>query len=1462
MEASTVFGIAIAAVISGGLLLALASLSARLFSRAPAPPLDELPGFASSLGSATEAVVVARRGGQVVYANDRARQLFGLNGGAANLNSMARLAQPQDTFFDLFAAEGHTSLTIANRPLDAVSVRIPGEAAQFVVLLRERAGIAGLRSADRPAQAAAALGEIGQIIASSLDLELTVNNILVAVGRITRYDLAEINLWDAEAQGLRPHTRVGDRTFTLALNRQIELYKLDEGYSGWIARNKRSLLIADAAQYTEVRPKVDRAEFPFHSMVGVPLLAQRGAEQELVGTIEIAALDVEVYADEELTLLEAVAGQAAVAIRNAQLYAAQAARIAELSGLAQVAQTASAIADPRELYGSLVDRLAKLMSVHLCGILIYDDSERALLSQPPFRGVPDAFIEHYRVPVPPGSAAARIWRESDSWYSNNLAEDPLVAELGLKDLANAIGVRSTLLVPLIVGGNRLGIVQVSNKINNTVFDDDDARLLRLFAGQAAALIDNARLVREAEQRAERAETLRQVSEITGSARALAEIYREVITSTVQMVKADFAAVLLLDETKGELTPQAGSLFGGTPTDAEAAQIDTDDPAFKHTVTVTRKPFFAWRATRDRRVAPLYQPALARFRSESVIIVPLVVQDRSIGELWLGARRERAFQRADVQLAATVAAQLASAIERTRLASVTDETLRYRVEQLTALTRVGRELNQTIELDHILQTVYDEAVRAARADCGSILLIDPGAIPQAARVRLGTDGEALTLDALEANVALSGASYTLGDIDAPGALAMLTPNATVAHSGIRSLLITPIIYQGGAVGIIELHSQKVNAFDPGILDFSQALAAQAAIAVGNAQRYEEQLQRGELLRHRADQLAQLLQISRAVRSDRPLTTNLEAIAFGVQEAVGFNVVVISVMEPGTDTLHRTVAAGVPLADFEELKLQPQSWSLFAPALMPEFSISQSYYIPHDRTPNELARADADTAARGAAGVEPGEWHPDDLLFVPLTGSGGQAVGMMSLDNPRDGRAPGRLVMETVEIFANQAALAIENARLYQSAQSRAAELSRSLAELQKSYQDLDAVSRALTRKELELSRLIEHTESRAKRLLALHRIASATADTRDEATFLELTARSTTAEMNLDVCVIALLAEGTLRVAAQAGATETAALSAQLASHNPLSQIIELRTPLLATDLGPLGWGESKMVRSLELRSFVGVPIMMAGMLEGVALVGSRLEQAPFTNEDIDVFRILAGQIGVGIENIRLYADVRERATQLEALTEVSRVISSALQQEDVVTLVLEQLGRVIAYDSATLWLREEENLKVAGARGFENDEAQLGLLVQVEDSRLFAEISESHQAIVVADTRQDARFPTGELSRTRSWLGVPLISKGQTLGLLALDKVEANFYSGNQAALALAFANQAAVALDNAQLFEESVRRAIQLNERSQRLALLNRVSSELNQTLDTDRILEIAAREMSNAMSQARVAAVMYDEA
>jgi PAS domain S-box-containing protein len=1585
----------------GGLLIGGVYLVARWWSHIPVSASQGRTNTGLDLESVNNPVVIAYAGGGNLVVNSQARRLFGLNGDVPNLERMARLAQPQEAFFDLFHMPGQVNLTINNHPVEATSVLV-SEAQQFVITLRDRESLVNIRSDRRSAQSMTALAEVGRALSSSTDLDSTLNTVVEMVGNIVPFDVAELNLWESDTQVLRPRVRSGDRPLVIMLEQRVPGYRIDEGYSGWLALNKRPLLIADTETFHEVKPKLADPEFSIKSLLGVPLLV--GQDDELVGTLELASFEPNAYTEQDLVLVATVATQAAIAIRNAQRYTQQETRITELSGLAQVAQTAATLSDPQELYASLVDRIAKLMSVQFCGFLLYDNADRALVSQPPFRGIPEAFRERYRIAVPADSPASRMYNDSDFWYTDDMRTDPRVREFGLDELAESLGMAASLIVPLIVTGNRLGIIQIANKLNQSQFSEEDTRLLKILAGQAAVLLDNARLVHEADERVHRADVMREISEISGSANSLEEIYTEVMSRLAGLIEADMGIVLLHDEAKGELAPQPGSEFGGAFGDAAFTRMRSTDPDFKLTATNTRRPFFTGRASRDRRITAAFRKMADHYNLESLMTAPLVVHDRSIGEIWVGAHHQRRFARTDSQLLATVAAQLASAIERTRLSSNTDETLRRRVEQLTALTRVGRELNQTLELEHILKLVYDEAVKATQADCGSIVLLDLDASPLRAQIRLGDHGGESRLNLIEYDVAHSGMSLTIPDLLAPEALARIVPAEpdveleAPGHDGVRSLLIVPINYQGTTVGIIELHSFQVDAFDRTMLDFSLAVAAQAAVAAGNAQRYEEQIKRGELLRRRADQLSQLLQISRTVRSDKPLATNLEAIAFGVQEAVGFNVVLISVLDAATNLLHRISSAGLPLVDFEHMRQNPGTFDSISTAMQPQFRISQSYFIPHDQTPTEIKQLESGLVPRPEP-TRPDEWHQDDFLFVPLIGSGGQPVGMMTVDDPRTGLVPDLSTIETLEIFANQAALAIENARLYQSAESRTAELTHSLDELQKSYRDLDAVSRTLSRKEQELSNLIEQTDTRARRLLALHRIASATADARTEDGVLQRTARATIVEMNVDVCIIALAREGSiLQVTAQAMVTDLGIdLNVYLGLHNPLSHVIAIHAPLLAHDLH--GWSESKLVQSLQLTSFCAVPIYIANELNGALLVGSQQARLNFNNEDIDLLTILSGQLGASLENTRLInevqhrlsentrlftetselqqfsssvfeslqqglivldtdgkvlsingwirqnfgwsdnligkslfdfrslyrdigladaviravvydqpierfvvressrdgslivsnfygyplrrenkvsgvvllvedvtaraqleADVRERATQLQALTEASRVISSALREENVLALVLDQIARVVPYDSATLWLREGNFLRVSSARGFDDDSSQLGLVVQVEDSLLFKEMGDSSKAIYVPDVRIDERFPAGIISHTRSWLGIPLMSKGKGLGLLALDKAEAGFYNTNHTDLAVAFANQVAVALENAQLFEQSVQRALELNERTQRLVRLNRVSGELNTTFDIGRIAEIAAQEMSSALDLAPVEAILND--
>ena len=238
---------------------------------------------------------------------------------------------------------------------------------------------------------------------------------------------------------------------------------------------------------------------------------------------------------------------------------------------------------------------------------------------------------------------------------------------------------------------------------------------------------------------------------------------------------------------------------------------------------------------------------------------------------------------------------------------------------------------------------------------------------------------------------------------------------------------------------------------------------------------------------------------------------------------------------------------------------------------------------------------------------------------------------------------------------------------------------------------------------------------------------------------------------------------------------------------------------------------------------------------------------------------LSQQVALSLENVRLVHAMTERAGQLEALNNVATAMTSSLRSDELVAALLDQLGPILPFDTATLWLRENERLTVAAARGFPDTEKRLGLTLAVTDSALFKEMVKSGQPIYVGDVRQDPRFPSLEAPRL-SWLGIPLIAKGELIGLIALEKWQAYFYSHEQIQLATTFAGQAAVALDNANLYEDSLGRAAELDERSQRLALLNRFSSSLSGLLEAHQIMELTAEELRRALNASRVAAVVFE--
>ena len=275
-----------------------------------------------------------------------------------------------------------------------------------------------------------------------------------------------------------------------------------------------------------------------------------------------------------------------------------------------------------------------------------------------------------------------------------------------------------------------------------------------------------------------------------------------------------------------------------------------------------------------------------------------------------------------------------------------------------------------------------------------------------------------------------------------------------------------------------------------------------------------------------------------------------------------------------------------------------------------------------------------------------------------------------------------------------------------------------------------------------------------------------------------------------------------------------------------------------------------------------VPLRAGERPLGVIVLDNFNTTTAFTADDQTLVDSLAQQTALTLENARLLRTAEKRAAQLRALAQVSADITvRSLSSEEIEASVLAQLEQVLPYDAGALWLLEGDHLTVRDARGFPNSEELLGVTVAVEDSRLFQEMISSRRPLAVGDMRTDDRFPNAEALLNRSWLGVPLIAKDEVLGVIALEKAEPYFFTRDWVETAETFAAQVAAALSNARLYEESLRRAEELDRRTRRLSLVYEVTAALSASLDPQYIVEYTARQLHQALGTVQVSVALWEE-
>ncbi len=1265
----------------------------------------------------------------------------------------------------------------------------------------------------------ATLNQVSAVVSSVLDPDEVLKTIVDSVIQVTGCQKAAIFVLERGRVSLRMSRGLSDEYVAGAQNIEVT-----PDSRAQVLLGEEPLVVTDIETDPRMAAFIPLARAEgFRALADVPL---RGREAPL-GEFTVYYAQPHQFTAVELDTLKTFANQAAIALENARLFQQERRRTQMLSAIGEISREIGASLDLERTLNLILARLKELMDYYIAEICLWQEGEQALVTRA------SAGDPRYK------ARSGGIYRLNEGftgWIARHqqsllIADTTARTDVQPKVVEPDTPVRSYIGLPLKVGETFVGTLELASD-RVAAYDEEDVAALQLFADQAAIAIENARLFELQQRQLREQAILYETSAAISSSLELNEVLRAVARQMARALDVSNCTLSDWDPTGNQVRTLVSEAADPEWTDLPytsdiGVSYSLDEYPTTAQVLRDRQPRVIQAA--DPQADPAERALLEQFGHKSLLMVPLVTRDRVVGLAELCERRRaREFSADDLRLCQALANQAAVAIENARLYEQTDERLQARVDELVALQRTTRELNATLESDHILQVVLESALHTTGATHGNVVLLDSNTGRPTVRAALGYSDEERAFieqelldpdrDSLILQVLHSGQARIVENIPRDGCLACIRPDTC-------SALIVPIFtaqpvteiggmqvqYAGEVVGLISLYHTRTAAFNADDQEFVRALADQAAIAIGNSIRFEEQVRLNTALSQRTAQMEGLLRVGQKLRADVPLEETLEEIAYAIQETVGFNLVVISVVEGTPPLLRRAVAAGLPLDTFEEMKRIRQPVERYLQILREEYRQGACYFFPFQKEAEWGAGVHTVTPMPEIEEWHEGQWHPHDMLLVPLWGVGGRLVGIISVDDPRDGRRPGRQTLEALTIFANQAAIAVENARLYSDARHRGDslalinEVGRTLTQVQDPLQVQNIVVRAVCS------------------LLPCESSAIFQADPTDGKFVGTASYGVSLADMRH------------LRFAPGEG----------LVGH-----VAATRTPLLIPDTEQ----EPRFVPGpVPIGSMMLVPILAGPQVIGVLTADSSAKYA-LTEADQMLLTTLADQAAVALESARLFASTQQAAVRLSLLNEIGRRTAAQLELQEVLDTTVRALHQILGYFRVAVFLVDEaaQELYVAAA----NDEFWPVIppnYRQKVGTGLIGLAAASGKTVLSPDSLADERNLPVTGWDSRATLSVPIRIAGRVVGVLEAEADQPNAFSEEDAAALEIAADQLAVAIQNSRLFQESQRRVAEL-------ATINEIGRAISGTLDVDQLSTLIHSQVGKLLDNRSFFIALYD--
>ena len=236
----------------------------------------------------------------------------------------------------------------------------------------------------------------------------------------------------------------------------------------------------------------------------------------------------------------------------------------------------------------------------------------------------------------------------------------------------------------------------------------------------------------------------------------------------------------------------------------------------------------------------------------------------------------------------------------------------------------------------------------------------------------------------------------------------------------------------------------------------------------------------------------------------------------------------------------------------------------------------------------------------------------------------------------------------------------------------------------------------------------------------------------------------------------------------------------------------------------------KMAGTEYIRSWMGIPLIARDKLIGYLNLDSSKVNF-YTEKHAPIAQTFGNQAAIAIENALLFEAEQQRHRESEILRQTAESITSSLDIQQVLNAILNNLGRVVPFDSAALFLLEGDMVRLTAGKGFPDNKNVIDALFPASNA-LLQEVWKTGKPLILEDAQADPRFEKWVTAdQVRGWMGIPLAVRGVMIGYITIDSYKTGAYNEHDASLAITFAHQAAIAIENARLYERSERQIHQL---------------------------------------------------